>query len=78
MGQFAMAKIESLKDHGYDFVTTKEAADYLGCSPRHLQREIEKGALPARKYGRASRILITDFRLYVGTTDADPRMKPQT
>jgi excisionase family DNA binding protein len=67
-------RIASLKDYPHDFLSVKVASDYLQVSKRHIHHEIEKGALPARKVGGVYKILITDFQLYVGTTDAHPSM----
>jgi len=60
-----------LKDHPDAFVTPQEVADFMKVSVRHIQRDIVKGALPARKVGRAWRILITDAQAYVGSTEPD-------
>lgn len=68
-----MPIIRSLRAHEHAFVTTQELADYLGVSRRHIEREIAKGALPARRYGRALRILVTDAQRYVGSTGETPR-----
>jgi excisionase family DNA binding protein len=61
-------EIKSLKNHPRLFVTVKEAADCLAVTPKHIQNAIAKGSLPARKYGRAIRILAADFDEWVGTT----------
>jgi excisionase family DNA binding protein len=69
-----MAQITDLKNHPHDFVTVEEVADYMKISKRHVQREIEKGILPARKFGNRYRVLITDLQLRIGSTDAHPSM----
>ena len=61
--------IHNLKDHKAAFVSVGETAEYLGVSDRHLHREIIKGALPARRFGRCLRVLTEDFRRYVGSTE---------
>ena len=63
-----MAIIRDLKNHPDTFVTPKELAQYLGRSERFVQSQIEKGALPARKFGRTYSILIADAQHYVGST----------
>ena len=60
--------IKSLKNHPRLFVTVKEAAEVLAVSEKHIQNAITKGSLPARRYGRALRILTADFDEWVGTT----------
>ena len=65
-----MSVIQDLRTHPDAFVSVKELADYLNVSPRHIQRQIEKGALPARKFGRTIRIATPDARRYVGTDNA--------
>jgi excisionase family DNA binding protein len=68
-----MPKITSLKDHPADFVSVEEVAEYMNVSKRHVQREIEKGVLPARKFGNRYRVLITDLQIRIGSTDAHRR-----
>ena len=63
-----MAIIRSLKDHPKTFVSVKELADYMEVSPRWIQNQIVKGALPARKFGRVLKIQIDDARDFVGST----------
>lgn len=59
--------IRSLKDHPHTFVSVKELADYMEVSPRWIQYRIEKGALPARKFGRIIKIQITDAQRFVAS-----------
>lgn len=61
-------RIGSLKDYDGAFITVAQAADYMNISPKFIRAQIAKGALPARKFDAEIRILISDFRLYVGST----------
>jgi excisionase family DNA binding protein len=71
----ALKKIDSLKDYPGAFITTTQAADYLNMSAKAIRAQIEKGALPARKFGDEYRILISDFQLYVGSTSSDKTIR---
>jgi excisionase family DNA binding protein len=46
-----------------DFLTTKQAAERLGITPRRVQALIEAGRLPAQKFGRDYMILEGDLKL---------------
>ncbi len=46
-----------------DFLTTKQAAEKLGITPRRVQALIEAGRLPAQKFGRDYMIREKDLRL---------------
>jgi excisionase family DNA binding protein len=61
-------RIESLKDYDGAFITTAQAGDYTATSAKFMRGQIEKGALPARRFGGEWRILTDDFRNYIGTT----------
>jgi len=64
----ALKRIDSLQDYPGAFITVAQAAEYLNASAKFIRAQIAKGALPARKFDKEIRILITDFRLYVGST----------
>jgi hypothetical protein len=59
-----MTQIRDLATHGEATVTVDELADFWRVDPRVIYRDISKGALTARKIGRAYRILIADARAY--------------
>jgi excisionase family DNA binding protein len=63
-----LKRIDSLKDYPEAFLSVKQAADFLDVSETLIQRQIEKGALPARRFGGVVRILKADFQAYVGST----------
>ncbi|HJR06893.1 MAG TPA: helix-turn-helix domain-containing protein [Pyrinomonadaceae bacterium] len=46
-----------------DFLTTKQAAERLGITPRRVQALIEAGRLPAQKFGRDYMIKEKDLKL---------------
>lgn len=46
-----------------DFLTTKQAAERLGITPRRVQALIEAGRLPAQKFGRDYMIREKDLKL---------------
>lgn len=46
-----------------DFLTTKQAAEKLGITPRRVQALIEVGKLPATKFGRDYMIREKDLKL---------------
>ncbi len=64
-----LKRIESLKDYPGAFVSPKQCADYQGVTTKVIHNAIKKGTLPARKFSkRVTRILITDYRRYIGST----------
>jgi excisionase family DNA binding protein len=46
-----------------EFLTTKQAAEKLGITPRRVQALIEVGKLPAQKFGRDYMIKEKDLKL---------------
>jgi excisionase family DNA binding protein len=46
-----------------EFLTTKQAAERLGITPRRVQALIEVGKLPATKFGRDYQIKEADLKL---------------
>jgi excisionase family DNA binding protein len=46
-----------------EFLTTKQAAERLGITPRRVQALIEAGRLPANKFGRDYMIKEADLNL---------------
>ena len=46
-----------------EFLTTKQAAEKLGITPRRVQALIESGRLPATKFGRDYSIREKDLKL---------------
>jgi excisionase family DNA binding protein len=46
-----------------DFLTTKQAAEKLGITPRRVQALIEANRLPAQKFGRDYQIREKDLKL---------------
>jgi excisionase family DNA binding protein len=46
-----------------DFLTTKQAAEKLGITPRRVQALITDGKLPAQKFGRDYFIREKDLKL---------------
>jgi excisionase family DNA binding protein len=47
------------------WVSTKEAAAYLGVNLRTLYRFIDEGELPAYKFGRVIRLLRSDLDVFI-------------
>jgi excisionase family DNA binding protein len=54
-------------------VTVGDAAVYLSCSRRHLERLVARGELPRVKLGRAVRIAIADLDSYIETRRSEGR-----
>jgi len=46
-------------------VTVGDAAAYLSCSRRHVERLLARGELPRVRLGRAVRIAVTDLDQYI-------------
>lgn len=46
-----------------DFLTTKQAAERLGITPRRVQALVTAGRLPAQKFGRDYMIREKDLKL---------------
>lgn len=54
--------------HGFELLTVREVAEFLGCSDETVLRRIRDGLLPAvRLTKRCVRIRDYDLRDYVGT-----------
>ena len=56
-----------------DFLTTKQAAERLGITPRRVQALIEAGRLPAQKFGRDYMINEKDLKLVKDRKVGRPR-----
>ncbi|HWD24369.1 MAG TPA: helix-turn-helix domain-containing protein [Acidimicrobiales bacterium] len=47
------------------WISTKDAANYLGVNLRTLYRFIDEGGLPAYKFGRVIRLLRSDLDVFI-------------
>jgi excisionase family DNA binding protein len=47
------------------WISTKDAATYLGVNLRTLYRFIDEGELPAYKFGRVIRLLRSDLDVFI-------------
>jgi excisionase family DNA binding protein len=56
-----------------EFLTTKQAAEKLGITPRRVQALIESGRLPAQKFGRDYQIKEKDLELVENRKVGRPR-----
>jgi excisionase family DNA binding protein len=56
-----------------DFLTTKEAAERLGITPRRVQALVTSGRLPAQKIGRDYLIKEKDLKLVENRKVGRPR-----
>jgi excisionase family DNA binding protein len=54
-------------------VTIKDAAAYLSCSRRHLERLLARGELPRIRLGRAVRVSLRDLDRYVEALRSEGR-----
>jgi len=55
-------------------VTLRDAATYLSCSRRHVERLLARGELPrVRLSGRAVRIAVDDLDRYIATQRSEGR-----
>jgi excisionase family DNA binding protein len=54
------------------WMSTKEAADYLGVTLRSLYRFIDEGSLPAFKFGRVIRLKQQDVEQFVEASRIEP------
>jgi len=52
-------------------VTLSDAAVYLSCSRRHVERLLARGELPRVRLGRAVRVAVTDLDRYIATQRSD-------
>jgi excisionase family DNA binding protein len=48
-----------------NWISTKDAARYLGVNLRTLYRFIDEGELPAYKFGRVIRLLQSDLDVFI-------------
>ncbi|MHB8488115.1 MAG: helix-turn-helix domain-containing protein [Candidatus Dormibacteria bacterium] len=46
-------------------VTIKDAAAYLSCSRRHVERLLARGELPRVRLGRSVRIVVADLDRFI-------------
>jgi excisionase family DNA binding protein len=58
---------------GIEWVSTKRAAAYLGITPRTLYSMIDKGGLPAYRFGRVIRLKQSDLEAFVESLRIEPR-----
>jgi excisionase family DNA binding protein len=54
-------------------VTIKDAAAYLSCSPRHVERLMARGELRRVKLGRAVRVAVSDLDQYIEALRSEGR-----
>jgi excisionase family DNA binding protein len=55
-----------------DWISTGEAADYLGVQSRTLYRFIDEGRLPAYRFGRVIRLIRADVESFVQACRIEP------
>ena len=55
-----------------DWMSTADAADYLGVQPRTLYRFIDEGRLPAYRFGRVIRLKRDDVDVFVQSCRIPP------
>ena len=55
-----------------DWLSTKEAADALGITPRTVYRLIDEAELPAYRFGRVIRLKRTEVDAFVGRSRIVP------
>lgn len=54
------------------WMSTKDAAELLGITPRTLYRFIDEGDVPAYKFGRVLRLKRQDLLTYIDTCRVEP------
>ncbi len=54
------------------WLSTKDAATYLGITPRTLYRLIDDGQLPAYKFGRVIRLKQDDVDTFIESARVEP------
>ena len=52
-------------------VTLRDAAIYLSCSRRHVERLLARGELPRVKLGRAVRVAVADLDEYIASVRSE-------
>lgn len=55
-----------------DWLSTKDAAESLGITPRTLYRFIDQGDLPAYRFGRVIRVKRTDVDAFIEQNRIQP------
>jgi len=60
--EFCYKEHPSLKTEYREWLTSAEAADYLGTSTAHLMNLTSSGKVPYYKLGRSNRYLISELR----------------
>lgn len=64
--------LTSLMNETIDWMSTADAADYLGVQSRTLYRFIDEGRLPAYRFGRVIRLKRDDVDLFVQSCRIEP------
>jgi excisionase family DNA binding protein len=54
-------------------MTLSDAAIYLSCSRRHVERLLARGELPRVKLGRAVRVAVSDLDQYIEALRSEGR-----
>lgn len=55
-----------------EWLSTQEAAEHLGITPRTLYRLIDRGDVPAFRIGRVIRLRIRDIDAFIETCRIEP------
>lgn len=55
-----------------DWLSTADAADALGITPRTLYRFIDRGQIPAYRFGRVIRLKAADVNAFIETNRVEP------
>ena len=69
-----MAEKELLSDYS-QMLTVGEAAELLGITPRALNHAIERGRVPAKRFGTQWALTLRDVEAYRATRHAGGRPK---
>lgn len=59
-------------DSEIKWMSTAEAAGYLGITPRTLYRFIDEGQLPAYRFGRVIRLKANEVSAFIDTCRIEP------
>ncbi|MSW56484.1 MAG: excisionase family DNA-binding protein [Actinobacteria bacterium] len=68
----------SLMSETIDWMSTADAADYLGVQSRTLYRFIDEGRLPAYRFGRVIRLKRSDVDVFVQSCRIEPGTRIDT
>ena len=64
--------MDDTEDDAIVWLSTKNAADYLGITSRTLYRFIDEGQIPAYKFGRVFRVQRRDLDVFIEANRVQP------